>query len=646
MKSKVDIDILIKKLNEATEAYDKGQAIMSDQEWDNLYFELKEWENQTGIILNNSPTQKIHFEKVSELKKVKHNHPMLSLDKTKDIKEIESFCKEHDWIAMAKLDGLTCSLRYIDGKLISAETRGNGIEGEDITHNAKVISSIPQKINYKDELIVDGEVICTYSNFEQFKNEYKNPRNFASGSIRLLDSKECAHRNLTFIAWDIINGDQYLTLTDKLNFLNLLNFKTVPYLNSQSYSLNNAIPLIKDSCEGVLPIDGVVFKYDNIEEYNAAGRTDHHFKGGLAYKFYDEIYETEVKDIEWTMGRTGQLTPVLIYNDIEIDGAICNRASLHNISVMTQLMGGAYPGQRVFIYKANQVVPQVKSAQANNSKHIPCIEIPKICPYCGKPTEIRKDNDSEVLYCTNEQCESRLINRLEHFCSKSHGLDIKGLSKATFQKLIDWEWLKNLEDIFNLNQHRNEWINKPGFGVKSVDKILNSIEEHRHTTLNAFISAIGIPLIGQAVAKDLTKYFKTYKEFRKAVDNKDYYFYNLDNFGEEMNNSIKNFDYSEADKISKILIFEVPVVSNTNTKNNLSGKNIVITGKLTTFKNRNELKQLIESCGGKVIDNISTKVSFLINNDINSASSKNKKAKELNIPIISEQEFLEKYIKN
>ena len=363
MKSKVDIDILIKKLNEATEAYDKGQAIISDQEWDNLYFELKEWENQTGIILNNSPTQKIHFEKVSELKKVKHNHPMLSLDKTKDIKEIESFCKEHDWIAMAKMDGLTCSLHYLDGKLISAETRGNGIEGEDITHNAKVISSIPQKINYKDELIIDGEVICTYSDFEQFKNEYKNPRNFASGSIRLLDSQECAHRNLTFIAWDIINGDQYLTLTDKLNILNLLNFKIVPYFNSQSYLLNDVIPLIKDSCMGVYPIDGVVFKYDNIDEYNAAGHTDHHFKGGLAYKFYDELYESELLDIIYDVSRNGILTPVAKFKPIEIDGSIVEKCSLFNLSILEEKLGKPYIGQKLWISKRNQIIPYIEKAE-------------------------------------------------------------------------------------------------------------------------------------------------------------------------------------------------------------------------------------------------------------------------------------------
>ena len=273
------------------------------------------------------------------------------------------------------------------------------------------------------------------------------------------------------------------------------------------------------------------------------------------------------------------------------------------------------------------------------------LEIPKICPYCGKPTEIRKDNDSEVLYCTNEQCESRLINRLEHFCGKK-GLDIKGLSKATFEKLIDWNWINNIEDVFYLSNHRNEWIKKSGFGIASVDKILKSIEEHKHTILDAFISAIGIPLIGRTVAKDLINYFETYEDFRNAVNDKDYHFYNLNNFGEEMDNSIKNFDYTEADKISKFLIFETPVVNNNKINDNLAGKTIVITGKLTNFKNRAELKSVIEAHGGKVVDSISAKTDILINNDVNSTSSKNKAAQARNIPIISELDFIQQYIEN
>jgi len=639
---------LIDEINRLTELYDKGIPEVSDEYWDNLYFKLKQMEEETGIIYPDSPTQSIHFEKVSELKKVKHNHPMLSLDKTKDFNDIKIFVKNHKWIAMAKMDGLTCSLKYLNGKLVSAETRGNGIEGEDITHNAKVISSIPQKINYKDELIIDGEIICTYEDFKPFKDVYKNPRNFASGSIRLLDSKECKKRHLTFVAWDVIshfntNGLVEKYLSCRLDFINELGFITVPKLSDEYILIDKVVDFFKENC--IYPIDGIVFKYDDINEYAAAGRTDHHFKGGLAYKFYDESYETEVKDIEWTMGRTGQLTPVLIYKDIEIDGAICNRASLHNISIMTQLMGGAYPGQKVFIYKANQIIPQVESAQEDNPNNIPMIEIPKICPYCGEPTEIRKDIDSEVLYCTNPQCGGKLINRLDHFCGKK-GLDIKGLSKATFEKLIDWGWINNIEDIFTLAAHRNEWINKSGFGTKSVDKILTSIEEHKHTTLNAFISAIGIPFIGKTVAADLAKEFKTYEDFRNAVKDKEYHFYDLPNFGIEMDNFLKTFDYSEADRISKILIIETPVVNNTLINSNLQGKIIVITGKLTNFKNRDELKSIIEKAGGKVGSSITGKTDLLINNDVNSNSAKNNAAKQRGIPILSEADFIKHYLEN
>lgn len=647
---------LIDEINRLTELYDKGIPEVSDEYWDNLYFKLKQMEEETGIIYPDSPTQSIHFEKVSELKKVKHNHPMLSLDKTKNLDDIKTFLDTFEWIAMAKLDGLTCSLKYVNGELVSAETRGNGIEGEDITHNARVITSIPQKINYKDELVVDGEVICTYENFEQFKNSYKNPRNFASGSIRLLDSKECEKRHLTFVAWDCFCNDyfydKYLnkpyniqkTLSLKLQILADLGFITVPnFTDCDVKSIDMAVSIIKEYC--TYPIDGIVFKYDDVDVYNAAGHTDHHFKGGLAYKFYDESYETEVKDIEWTMGRTGQLTPVLIYKDIEIDGAICNRASLHNISVMTQLMGGAYPGQKVFIYKANQIIPQVESAQEDNPNNIPGIQIPKICPYCGQPTEIRKDIDSEVLYCTNPQCGGKLINRLDHFCGKK-GLDIKGLSKATFEKLIDWGWVNNIEDVFILAAHRNEWINKSGFGTKSVDKILTSIEEHKHTTLNAFISAIGIPFIGKTVAADLAKEFKTYEDFRNAVKDKEYHFYDLPNFGIEMDNFLKTFDYSEADRISKILIIETPVVNNTLINSNLQGKTIVITGKLTNFKNRDELKSIIEKAGGKVGSSITGKTDLLINNDVNSNSAKNNAAKQRGIAILSEADFIKHYLEN
>ena len=661
---KMDINVLIKKLNEATEAYDKGHPIMSDEEWDNLYFELKKWENQTGIIFANSPTQKIHFEKVSELKKVKHNHPMLSLDKTKNFDDIRTFLDTFSWIAMAKMDGLTCSLRYMNGELISAETRGNGVEGEDITHNAKVIPSIPQKINYKEELIVDGEIICTYEDFEQFKTIYKNPRNFASGSIRLLDSKECAKRHLTFVAWDCFCDDyfydKYLnkpyniqkTLSLKLQILEDLGFIIVPNITDADVDLiDKSVDIIKEKSTPY-PIDGIVFKYNDVDDYNAAGRTDHHFKGGLAYKFYDETYPTRLKRIDWTMGRTGVLTPVAIFDPIDIDGSTVEKASLHNVSVMKEILGDcAYVGEPLQIYKANQIIPQIAEAGPKYDygyviAHggVSANDVIEKCPICGGDVAYIKSKDGVVnAYCDNPLCEGKLINRLDHFCGKK-GLNIKGLSKATFQKLIDWGWVNSIKDIFWLYNHQMEWMDKPGFGKASVFKILDAIENGKHTTLDAFISAIGIPLIGKAVAKDLANYFKTYDDFREAVKDDEYNFYALKNFGEEMHNSIKNFDYTEADEISKLLIFEAPIVDNNKINNSLTGKTFTITGKLSNFKNRAELKSVIESYGGKVSDTITNKTTALINNDINSSSSKNKTAKAKNIPIISELDFMRQYL--
>ena len=647
---------LIDELNRLTKLYDEGCPEINDKEWDNLYFKLQEMEKETGIIYPDSPTQNIHFEKVSELKKIKHNHPMLSLDKTKDIKIIESFLKGKNWVIMAKMDGLTCSLRYLNGELVSAETRGNGTIGEDILHNAKIIPSIPNHINYPGELIIDGEIICTYKDFEEFENDYANPRNFASGSIRLLNSKECYNRHLTFIAWDVIKGGKDKWLSNNLSNLKSYNFEVVPmFINDpkDGDTIEDYINAIKTQAKLLsYPIDGVVFKYDDINEYNLAGRTDHHFKGGIAYKFYDETYSTRLKYIHWTMGRTGVLTPVAVFDPIDIDGTMIERASLHNVSIMRELLGNcAYVGEPLEIYKANQIIPQVASAGPKydygyviGHGGVSAHDIIEKCPICGGEVEYITSSDGVInVYCLNPSCDGKLINRLDHFCGKK-GLDIKGLSKATFEKLIDWGWLGNLEEVFSLSNFKNEWIQKPGFGEKSVNKILQSIEDAKHTTLDAFISAIGIPLIGRTVAKDLMNYFETYSDFRNAVKDNKYNFSILDNFGEEMNNSIKSFDYTEADRISKILIFEKPVVHYNQINNNLMGKTIVITGKLINFKNRTELKTIIEAHGGKVSDSISSKTDILINNDINSTSSKNKMAKEHNIPIISELDFMKQYI--
>ena len=365
---------LINKLNYYTKKYDEGNPEIGDKEWDDMYFDLQELENWTGLYFEDSPTQKVIFQEVSKLNKVEHNHPMLSLDKTKSIDAVKSFLGNKDFICMAKMDGLTCSLRYLDGKLVSAETRGNGQVGEDILHNALVVKNIPKRINYQNELIIDGEIICTYKDFEPFAAEYKNPRNFASGSIRLLDSRECAKRNLTFVAWDIVKGfdeekenSKLLTgyynekLSDKLLEADALGFTIVPFeVNLSEYKNIEQIMEVVKKSSSMFPIDGLVFKYNNCDEYVAAGRTDHHFKGGLAYKFYDEEYETTLLDIIYDVSRFGQLTPVAVFEPIEIEGTVVEKASLHNLSIMEELLGETpYVGQKVWVIKSNQIIPQI-----------------------------------------------------------------------------------------------------------------------------------------------------------------------------------------------------------------------------------------------------------------------------------------------
>ena len=640
---------LINKLNKATLEYDKGTPFLSDKEWDDMYFQLVELEKQTGIILPNSPTHSIPFEVVSELKKVEHNHPMLSLNKTKEIKEIESFLKGHDWVVMAKMDGLTCSLHYLDGKLISAETRGNGIIGEDITHNAMIIPSIPKTIDRKEDIIIDGEIICTYKNFEKFKEDYKNPRNFASGSIRLLDSKECYKRNLTFVAWDMVKGGKYKYLSNNLVTLKSYGFEVVPmFINGDSTDLTPIEEYInsvkKMSKELSYPIDGVVFKYDEIKEYNNAGRTDHHFKGGIAYKFYDETYSTRLRYISWTMGRTGILTPVAVFDPIEIDGTEVSRASLHNVSIMKDILGDcAYDGEPLEIYKANQIIPQVYSAgpKYNYGEVIGAggvsVDTIEHCPICHGEVYFKTKNDITRAYCDNPDCEGKLINRLDHFCGKK-GLDMKGLSKKTLEKLIDWGWIESIEDIFKLHSHQKEWANQTGFGEASVSKIINAIDESCKCTMDKYICALGIPLIGKVASKALMNIFHDYKTFRKAIEEKEETLYEINGIGEVMINNLLNYDYTKADIIFDKYIDEIAAAPSLN-GTELEGKVFVITGKLKTYKNRDELKKFIESKGGKVTGSVTSKTSYLINNNTESETSKNLTAKKLNIPIINEEEF-------
>ena len=646
----VRIRDLINTLNMYTEAYDAGNPIISDREWDDLYFTLVKLENTTGIYYEDSPTQRIHFQEVSKLNKVEHNHPMLSLDKTKELNEVESFIGEKSFICMAKMDGLTCSLRYRDGKLVRAETRGNGQIGEDILHNALVIKNIPKRIPFVEgELTVDGEIICTNEDFMPFATEYKNPRNFASGSIRLLDSRECARRNLSFVVWDAF-GEEFRDdfLSEKLYELKSYGFTVVPYItnnlkyNTLGLSLEDIVEKIK-AYNSQYPMDGLVFKYDTTDEYEAAGRTDHHFKGGLAYKFYDEEYETTIEGIEWTMGRTGVLTPVAILAPIDIDGTEVSRANIHNITVAHETLGGlcfGWKGQKVWVYKANMIIPQISRAEEDDERTKEYFTLPYVCPVCGGEVETRKEVDSEMLYCANPQCEGKLVNRIEHFFGKK-GLDAKGISKATISKLIDLGWVTRIGDVFNLARFKNEWTNLPGFGEKSVSNILSAIDASRNCSLESVLSGIGIPLIGRTVAKDLANRFSSYGAFKENVKGS-FDFSCIGGYGYEMNKALKTFNYEELDYIvENYLNIKEDIKENYEKK--LQNLVFCVTGKVSIWKNRDELSAFIESLGGKVTGSVSKNTNYLINNDVNSTSAKNNKAKELGIPIISEQTFMDSF---
>lgn len=631
------VEYLVSELNRHTELYDKGIPEISDKEWDDMYFELATLEYERGYILSNSPTQKVNYTVVNELQKVHHNHPMLSLDKTKDIEEIKSFIGNKDWIAMLKMDGLTCSLLYEDGRLVKAETRGDGEIGEDVTHNAMVIPSIPKRIPYTERLVVDGEIICKLDDFKEFEGEYKNARNFASGSIRLLDSIECDKRKLTFVAWDIIGThDKCDTLFDKLITLMNFNFVTVPFCTADIINLENAVDLLKEDVGAYhYPIDGLVFKWNNCAEYESAGKTGHHFRGGLAYKFYDELYETKLTDVEWTMGKTGVLTPTAVFDTVQIDGCDISRASLHNISIIKKL--GLTNNCTVKISKRNEIIPQVEECLQDGDSPI---KIPKQCPVCGRETEVVTENASEVLMCKNPNCLGKLLGRLKFFVSKP-AMNIDGLSEATLEKFIELGWLKSFKDIFTLKDHFTEMVKLDGFGETSVKKILGAIEASKNVKLENFICALSIPNIGRSASKTISDAFNG--DYQELIDA--YFYWNfdwttLDDFGQVMADSINKYLHDNLEEVNDLAAEmrfskrESKVVVD----NPFSGKTLCVTGKLNHFT-RDGINEKIAELGAKAAGSVSKNTDYLVTNE-QSGSSKYKKAIELNIPIITEQEFL------
>ncbi len=653
--SKVErIKWLVRELNKHRDAYyNDSRPTISDAEYDKMFDELQSLEKDTGIIMSNSPTQTVGYEVKSELQKVKHSHPMLSLDKTKSEDDLIKFAGDKDCILSLKMDGLTVSLTYVDGKLTKAETRGNGEVGEDITHNAKVFENIPLTIDYKGRFEIEGEAIITYNDFEKINNtlpedkKYKNPRNLVSGSVRQLDSGIAAKRHIKFIVWKVpLMEENNLSnsFLYRLNYARCLGFEVVPFLtytNNDKETLSLIIESLKNGANvNSYPIDGLVLALNDIQYGESLGMTGHHPKHSIAFKFYDEEVETTLLDIEWSMGKSGQLTPVAIFESVELDGTTVSRASIHNVSILTKL--DLQVGDTITVYKSNQIIPQIRENLSAKNRESSYIQIPSYCPVCGHQTEIIKDNDTEILMCANPSCKGKLLGRLSHFVSKK-GMDIDGLSDETLKKFIELGWAKNISDIYNLPTHFNELSKMNGFGKKSVVKLQTSIEQSKTTDLQHFIAALSIPNIGTSQSKELCKTFKTWDDF-SAAGFGNYDFSQLEGFGAVLNSNIHTwFDtmYKE-DQIDQ-LARNITFTENENSISTeiLKGKTFVITGSLEHYKNREELKSVIERNGGKVSGSISKNTFALINNNINSTSSKNKKANSLGVQIISEEDFIQ-----
>lgn len=647
------MDRKIKRLKELTEYlnkcrnayYNENKSLITDYEYDNLYDELENLENETTISFANSPTKNVGFEVKSELKKVKHSHPMLSLDKTKSVEELKKFIGNNEYVLSCKMDGLTILLTYEDGFLVKAETRGSGETGEDVTHNAKVFENIPLIIPHKGHFEVEGEAIITYDDFEKINDKlsedtkYKNPRNLASGSVRQLDSKIASQRHLKFVAWKVPTNISN-SFSDNLNYLNKLGFTVVPYVATND--IEHLEWLIEDRklCADKFsyPIDGLVMTYNDIGYGESLGVTGHHPKHSIAFKFYDEEVITTLRDIEWSMGKVGQLTPVAVFEPVEIEGTTVERASVHNVSILTQL--DLQIGDEITVYKANQIIPQVKeNLSAKNRESY--IQIPAFCPICNSPTEIRRDNSTDVLICTNPNCKGKLLGKVSHFVSKK-GIDIDGLSEETIKKFIELGWINTIYDVYKLDEHFEKLKSFSGFGKKSVEKLKESIETSKTTTLKQFISALSIPNVGTTQAKILAKQFNTWDKFYEAAMG-NYNFSKLEGFGDVMNNNIHKWfadDNGNVEQVVSLLTFKEEDMKNT-TSTDLAGKTFVITGSVHIFKNRDEFKAFVESANGKVSGSVSKNTYALVNNDKASNSSKNKKAKELNIPIVTEEEFME-----
>lgn len=654
--NKFDIAARVRELNRASEAYyNTGQPIMSDYEFDIKIEELKQWEEETGIVLSNSPTHNVGATVLDNIKEVTHKTPMLSLEKCHSTEEIIKFANNHNLVASVKLDGLTVRLTYKNGNLILAESRGNGVVGSDVTEHVKQFTNVPLHINKEGTYIIDGEALIKLDDFAEInKNgEYKNSRNLAAGTLSSLDTSVVKDRKLSWYAWEVVEGaKESKSFTFSLIEAEELGLDVVPNANLgySEMDIEEVIEYCFDKAkEYNLPQDGVVFKFDNVEYGKSLGNTSHHFRNGIAYKVFNDSVETILKDIEWSCGKTGILTPVAIFNTVDIDGSEVSRASLHNISIMEEIMDSPWIGQKIGIYKANLIIPAVRWAEQSdydnqNSSNKQFLDIPSVCPICGASTRIIKDNDSEVLYCTNEDCKGRLLGKLTHAVSKS-ALNISGLSESTLNRLIKFGWVTSIKDIYHLSDYKNHMIVLDGFGKRSIEKLLNSIEESRNTNLERFLYALSIPLLGKSASKMIAEAVD--RDFDTFIDEMTMkgaeYFKYLHGIGDALINSLNTYwksHYSEIIQLANEFTFEKPNLILNEIPKTLQGKTFVVTGSVNHYKNRDELKADIVTHGGTVVGSVSSKTSYFINNDINSTSSKNQKAKSLNIPIISEEDFL------
>lgn len=634
---------LIEILNNASRLYYQySTPIMTDFEYDKLYDELEKLEKETNTILSNSPTQNVEPEAIDSLVKVEHPAPMLSLSKTKSISELASFLGNQEGLISWKLDGLTIVLTYKDGKLSSGVTRGNGIIGEVVTENVKKFKNIPLTIPYKGTLVVRGEAVIKYSDFNKMNEEldddssqYKNPRNLCSGSVRQLDSKVTAKRNVNCIIFALIeSGKKFKLKSEEFEWLKSLGFDVVEYHKVTSNNIEEQVLYFKNKInEYDIPSDGLVLLYNDIEYGKQLGTTAKYPKNAIAFKWQDETAETKLIDVDWLVSRTGLINPVAVFEPVELEGTIVSRASLHNVSILQGLSLGI--GDTILVYKANMIIPQI----ADNLTQSNSLTIPNKCPVCNHEARIISSNDVKYLYCMNDFCPAKLVKRLSQFTSRN-AMNIEGLSDAIINKLADEGLIKTYADIYNLKRYKNDIISFEGFGEKSYDNLINSIEKSRNVKLANFIFALGIPDIGLSRAKLICKNYSndinkirnlTFEELSK-----------IDGIGEIIAKGwIDTFNNNDFIKELELLLKEVNF-TDTSIDNNQPLKDLtfVITGSVNNFTNRDELVEYIESYGGKVVKAISNNVNYLINNDITSISTKNTKAKELGIKIISENDLM------